>query len=132
MIDEGVIQFQCEWIPAPPPSEIEIRELNHWRERLYARGFIGSYENGIAFGNISRRAAFGKGFIISGTQTGGLPRLKADHYTCVVACRIEENYIRCKGPLRASSESLTHAMIYEMDPTVQLWYTSIIGNCGVT
>ena len=86
-----------------------------WRERLYALGLIGVYDNGIGFGNLSVRTAEGQGFIISGTQTGGLPRLSTEHYTQVVAYRIEENYVRCQGSIKASSESLTHAMIYEMD-----------------
>ncbi len=118
MIDEGVVKFQCEWISAPPPSGAEIKELNLWRQRLYARGLIGIYDNGIAFGNISKRISVGKEFIISGTQTGGLPQLKAEHYTTITAHRIEDNYIRCRGPVRASSESLTHAMIYELDATI--------------
>jgi ribulose-5-phosphate 4-epimerase/fuculose-1-phosphate aldolase len=32
---------------------------------------------------------------------------------------IEKNYVKCTGKVKASSESLTHAAVYESDPAVQ-------------
>ena len=117
-MDEGVIKFRCDWLPAYAPAEKEILSLNQWRSRLYQLGLIGAYPNGIGYGNISVRAKRGRGFIISGTQTGGLATLGAQQYTRIVAYRFEENMVRCKGPVKASSESLTHAMLYELDAVI--------------
>jgi ribulose-5-phosphate 4-epimerase/fuculose-1-phosphate aldolase len=36
----------------------------------------------------------------------------------VVAYDFAENWLRCEGPTVASSESLTHAAVYESEPTV--------------
>jgi ribulose-5-phosphate 4-epimerase/fuculose-1-phosphate aldolase len=44
-----------------------------------------------------------------------LPELRRQHYTRVTDYSIVENKVSCKGPIKASSESLTHAAIYEMD-----------------
>ncbi len=115
MRDEGVIKFQCEWIKTPPPEAAEIAELNHWRSMLFQSGLIGVYPDGIGFGNISLRFAGTDQFWITGTQTGHLPELGAQHYTRVTDYSLADNRVCCKGPVKASSESLTHAMIYEMD-----------------
>ena len=118
MIDEGVIKFNCEWIKTKSLEFQGLKELNFWRKKLFHLCFIGVYKNSIAFGNISARVDQSKEFIISGTQTGGLPELTAEHYARVLDYSIERNWIRCQGPVKASSESLTHAMIYELDRTI--------------
>ena len=51
--------------------------------------------------------------MISGTATGGLKTLDENHYSMVTEYNLDTNSITCKGPLKASSESLTHAMVYE-------------------
>ena len=61
-----------------------------------------------------------KGFLITGTQTGEIKNLNREHYTCVTDYNIEKNFIRSEGPIKASSESLTHAMIYELDPAIKV------------
>ncbi len=119
MIEEGVIKFQCEWVKKAPPLWEEIRGIEGWRRELYERGLIGVYPNGIAFGNVSGRACRHEGFIISGTQTGGRRRLGVEHYTRVTQYDFGRNTIVCEGPVKASSESLTHAMVYEMDRSIE-------------
>jgi L-ribulose-5-phosphate 4-epimerase len=111
MIDEGYIKYQCHWIKTPSVSEGEIVELNQWRNKLYQLGLIGQYDNGIGFGNLSIRDGE-SGFIISGTQTGGIPHLSARHYTKVIAFDYQQNSVTCEGLIKASSETLTHAAIY--------------------
>ncbi len=115
MRDEGVIKFQCEWIQAAAPYLQEIEELNSWRTMLFQSGLIGVYPDGIGFGNISCRFGGTDQFWITGTQTGHLPELTPEHYTRVTDYSIQANKVTCKGPAKASSESLTHALIYETD-----------------
>ncbi|HET9278034.1 MAG TPA: class II aldolase/adducin family protein, partial [Flavitalea sp.] len=90
----------------------KVAELNMWREIMYNKGLIGVYPDGIGFGNISMRCNENT-FLISGTATGGLPTLGHSHYSLVTNYDLHTNSITCVGPLKASSESLTHALIYE-------------------
>ncbi|MGB6300461.1 MAG: class II aldolase/adducin family protein [Rivularia sp. (in: cyanobacteria)] len=118
MIDEGYIKYQCNWINSEPLSFEEIAELNQWRNKLYKLDLIGEYDDGIGFGNISIRYSQPGQFIVSGTQTGNLSTLKEQHYTKVVNFDLEKNFLTCCGPIQASSESLTHATLYQANPTV--------------
>lgn len=115
-IDEGYIKFNCRWVETRPLPTDAVKALIRWRQKLYESGLIGLYPNGIGFGNISER--YKDGFIISGTQTGGLKGTDEKHYTLVFGYSIEENEVQCKGPVQASSESLTHAMFYELDNAI--------------
>lgn len=111
-MDEGYIKFNCYWIPSNniPPDKVAV--LNVWREIMYKKGLIGVYPDGVGFGNISMRCNE-KSFLISGTATGGLPTLSESHYSLVTNYNLSANSVTCAGPLKASSESLTHALIYE-------------------
>lgn len=120
-MDEGYIKFNCEWIKAEPFSNEQIAELNRCRNLLYEMGLIGVYrEDGeeIGFGNISIRIGASNQFIVSGTQTGGIAELNQFHYTKVIEGDFDRNYLQCEGPIKASSESLTHLAIYQADSTV--------------
>lgn len=118
MIDEGYIKYNCCWIRSTPIEPHEIKEINEWRDRFHNLGLIGEYSNGIGFGNISIRYGKTGQFIISGTQTGNLSSLSEYHYTLVVNFDLQRNSLTCKGPIEASSESLTHAVIYNANPEV--------------
>jgi L-ribulose-5-phosphate 4-epimerase len=117
MKDEGVIKYQCNWIPGDPLTPGLISELNSWRNTLYDLKLIGVTEDGIGYGNISIRYR-GNEFIISGSGTGCFPRLDERHYALVMQADFESNSISSAGPLPPSSESLTHAMIYRCDKNV--------------
>lgn len=118
MIDEGYIKFQCHWQNATALQE-DLRELIHWRNKLLQMGLIGYYPDiNVGFGNISQKME-GKQFIVSGTQTGHIEHIQAEHFTIVTDYNIYTNEVWCKGPVKASSESMTHAMIYENDPIVK-------------
>lgn len=120
MNDEGYIKFNCEWTRGPPLDITTITELNRWRRPLFDAGLLGQYEgSGVSFGNISMRSGRDGQFIISGTQTGHLPELSGAHYARVTACNIKENRLACLGPVMASSESLTHAAIYVLAPSIE-------------
>lgn len=113
-LDEGYIKFQLHWLEDKPPSGIET--LLHWRNELYRAGLIGAYPSGIGYGNISVRTR--EGFVISGSGTGTHKTASADHFTVVTDYSIESNTVQCRGPVKASSESLTHAALYEAAPAV--------------
>lgn len=109
-----------DWDHGPAPVFQELNELMHWRDRMYDLGLLGyDAKHKVGFGNISVLPAKEEGFIISGTQTGHLPHLEPGHFTQVTSYSIGNNQLRCVGPVKASSESLTHAAIYEADPSIR-------------
>ncbi len=118
MLDEGVIKYDCQWRLGPAPDALQIRDLIHWRDRLWQAGHIGTYPDGTGYGNISVRLS-PHSFAVSGTQTGHLSRTQPDHYTLVDSWDIDHNTLHCVGPVQASSESLTHAALYEWDGGIQ-------------
>ena len=117
-VQEGYIKFDCEWTCASALSSDEICEVNLLRDKLYGLGLIGMHDDGVGFGNVSVRAAGSNEFVISGSATGGLKRLSGAHYCRVVEFDFDRNWIRCVGPIRASSESLSHAAVYLSCPDV--------------
>ena len=112
MNDEGVIKFNCQWIKSPPLNGTWIKEITVWRDKLYESGLIGVNGEGIGYGNMSVRLQQNE-FIISGSGTGKLKNLTEEHYALVTDYNVDENTLKATGPIIASSESLTHAMIYE-------------------
>src|ERR1035437_7423767 len=139
MSETGVIKFNCTWIKEDPLNDDLIADLNTWRDKLYKMGFIGVYENGIGYGNISKRFESNQ-FIISGTATGKFQKLSNQHYTKVTVYDLDKNSLRANGPIVASSESLTHAVIYESDKNcngiihihyLDLW-TKLLNNVPTT
>jgi L-ribulose-5-phosphate 4-epimerase len=117
MNDEGYIKFDCTWIEQELPDKNIILGLNTWRQKLYNRQLIGAYADGIGYGNISCRLA-NDTFLISGTATGNIKQLTDVHYNRVISFDNVNNSLTCEGPIKASSESLTHAIIYESLPEV--------------
>ncbi len=117
MKETGVIKFNCNWIKSEALPKSELNELNTWRNKMYALGWIGVNTEEIGYGNISIRSKNNE-FIISGSATGKLKTLNNEHYTKVVEYDLEKNSLTAVGPILASSESLTHAVIYEYDKTV--------------
>lgn len=114
--EKGYVQFRYDWEPAPPPAMPMLDELLRWRERLYRLGLVGVYADGIGFGNLSCRHAGTDRFVVTGTGTGHLAVLGAEHLTEVVGYDLDANHLRCRGPVVASSESLSHAAVYRSDP----------------
>jgi ribulose-5-phosphate 4-epimerase/fuculose-1-phosphate aldolase len=119
MIDEGYTKFKVDWSDRSPLDHPETAELERWRRPLFEAGLVGHYPDlDIGYGNLSVRVEGGGLFVISGTQTGHLPRTDRHHYALVTAVNIEENSVTCVGGTQASSETLTHAAIYELDLSI--------------
>ncbi len=117
MKDTGVIKFNCNWVKEDPLDTDILAELNLWRDKMFDLGFIGVYENGIGYGNMSIRFRENQ-FIITGSTTGKLKKLTNKHYTKVIESDLEKNSLTAVGPIIASSESLTHAVLYEYDKSI--------------
>ena len=128
MQQEGVIKYQLWFVQTPPLAMEPLRELNAWRKLLYLTQLIGQdpdrYE-GYGYGNVSQRIPpfeappQARPFVITATQTGGVPDLTGAHYALVRACYPEENVVVAEGPAPPSSESLTHAALYALDAALR-------------
>jgi ribulose-5-phosphate 4-epimerase/fuculose-1-phosphate aldolase len=119
ILDEGYIKYQSRWTHGDAPDIEAANLLEQWRRPLYEAGLIGHYEDlGIGYGNISVRCGDAGQFLISGTQTGHLPVTNESHYSLVTGYDLTGNSVNCTGPVQASSEAMTHAAIYELDPGI--------------
>ena len=116
--EKGYVQFHSDWEAAPPVCGTLIDALIAWRQRLHRLGLIGVYPDGIGFGNLSVRGSEQVGFLITGTATGGLPTIGPERVTEVREWDFAANRLRCRGPVQASSESLSHAAVYGCDPRI--------------
>ena len=115
MASDGVIQFQLHHRAAPAPDAAATGLLSTLRDALHARGWIGrdpARYGGLGYGNVSRRIA-GDFFVVSGTQTGHLATLAAVDWVTVTAASPATNELWSEGACKPSSESLTHAAIYQ-------------------
>lgn len=118
-IDEGYIKFDSTWTLGPAPDAKLTTLLDSWRRPLFDAGLIGHYDDlGVGYGNLSVRAGGGRQFVISGTQTGHIESTSGQHYALVTDYDIDANRVCSTGPVEASSESLTHAAIYDLDPAI--------------
>ena len=109
------IKFTCEQAAAEITPFDGFAELNAYRRKLLQLRLIGVDANGIGFGNLSIRDGATKNFYITGSATGGKPELTLADCARVVAYDFEKNWLRYEGSAIPSSESLTHAAIYESD-----------------
>ncbi len=113
---EGVIKYSGRWRQGPAPCHAQLGELQRVREQLWCRGWLGVDLGGIGYGNVSLRAAAPGEFVISGTQTSGERHLAAEGFTRVLRAEPASGQLDVEGPCRASSESLSHAALYESCP----------------
>jgi ribulose-5-phosphate 4-epimerase/fuculose-1-phosphate aldolase len=120
---EGVIKFDLRFTPAPPLPRAQLATLNAWRTILHRLGLIGQDPErygGVGFGNVSMRLEPGSArFIVSGSQTGALTILDERHYSVVSDFDVAANRLVAEGPVAPSSESLTHGMLYALDPGIR-------------
>lgn len=148
-LGEGIIQYdQSGFIFTPPLPAHEYSVLEKYREMLNQMKLIAAYDNGLGYGNISMRKDYSHlhstprpQFLITGTQTGHLQYLTGEHYTRVIDFDIQRFMVVAQGTARASSETVTHASIYEMNPAInavihihhpQIWTEMIKENYPAT
>jgi hypothetical protein len=127
--EEGVIRFDLQFTESEPVAGATIAELNAWRRVLWQLELIGQDPDrygGFGYGNVSQRIgranepAGQRRFVISGSQTGKLRELDVDHYSIVNAYDPARNRVEAEGPVKPSSESLTHGVIYDLDPSIRV------------
>jgi len=109
------IKFTCENAAAEITSFGGLTELNAYRRKLLQLRLIGVGSNGVGFGNLSVRDGTTNNFYITGSATGGIPKLTLADCARVVAYDFKRNWLRYEGSAIPSSESLTHAAVYELD-----------------
>jgi ribulose-5-phosphate 4-epimerase/fuculose-1-phosphate aldolase len=115
MSAEGYVKYTAEHTMAPAIETPHWEELNHARTKLHEMGLIGATSNGIGFGNLSVRVKDGQ-FLISGTATGVLPILNPGCYCLVTSFDVDDNRVVSTGPVKPSSETMTHGVIYRSCP----------------
>lgn len=116
MID-GVIKYSIEHQTATAPAFSDYETLEALRSRLFALGLIGEKE-GIGYGNLSMRAEKPKSFFITASQTGAKSTLQPEHYIYISDYDFSTFKVISQGECQPSSEALSHAMIYEIDPGI--------------
>jgi ribulose-5-phosphate 4-epimerase/fuculose-1-phosphate aldolase len=128
---EGVIKFSCEHEQRELSARVHgslARELGAWRKLLAQSHLVGQDPNryeGAGFGNLSGRLnppSSPRGrrrFLISGTQTGGWDCRGLGWLCAVESYELRENSVRSLGPVLPSSESMTHASIYDLSPAIR-------------
>lgn len=138
---EGVIRFQLDHVN-DDLHDIEISEIDAWRCLFKQLGIIGQAEDrydGYGFGNLSQRSS--GGFLISGTQTGCKATTTLEDYAEVTDWNAKLNAITSRGMIKPSSESLTHAVIYELQNEVayvfhvhspEIWKAAVELNMPIT
>lgn len=118
MSETGSVKFTYRQVPVEICTFAGFAELNEYRRKLLQLGMIGVDANGIGFGNLSIREGATSRFYITGSATGGISELMPSDYARVVAYDFARNWVECEGSTVPSSESLTHAAVYESEPAV--------------
>ncbi len=115
MVNEGSIKFNC----IRKSSQTSIADtlflpLNKCRSKLFKHQLIGSYADGVGYGNISVRKSplllsreEGAGlenynqFYITASGTGRLGILQRKHISLVTSWSYEQNMVKCTGEMDA-------------------------------
>ena len=109
------VKFTYERVTSELASFAELANVNACRRKLRELQLIGIDSNGVGFGNLSVRDDATNNFYITGSATGGMSELTLSNCAKVVAYDFERNSLRYEGYAVPSSESLTHAAIYQSD-----------------
>jgi ribulose-5-phosphate 4-epimerase/fuculose-1-phosphate aldolase len=110
------VKFTYERVRPELSAFKQLAELNECRRKLCELRLLGVDSNGIGFGNLSARDGATDNFYVTASATGGLAELTPADCVRVVAYDFEQNSVRYEGCAIPSSESLTHAAIYQSDP----------------
>lgn len=113
-----MIKYECVWREGPPPPAEAVAGLCRCRDALHARGLVGhDTKHDVGYGNVSVRDDDGAVFV-TGTQTGHVDSFAPEHVVRILGYDLAANRVACEGPLRASSETLSHLALYEAAATI--------------
>lgn len=127
---EGVIRFRFDHRREALPEAFAAlaEELAGWRRALVAAGVVGrdpARYGGFGFGNLSARTASGgeepagrRAFLVTGSQTGHLADLDLAGFALVESWDAAAHRLASRGLAAPSSESLTHAALYDASPAI--------------
>jgi len=110
--NEGYVKYTAEHTMSPVIETSHWADLNRARTKLREMGLVGMTSGGIGFGNLSVRIKDDT-FLISGTATGALPVLEPDGYCLITSFDVSSNCVVSTGPVKPSSETMTHGVIYQ-------------------
>jgi ribulose-5-phosphate 4-epimerase/fuculose-1-phosphate aldolase len=130
---EGVIQFDSAHVSAPLEERVladAARAVAAWREILARLAVLGQdparYAGG-DYGNASARLPpFGavpqgqRRFLVTGSRTARVPRVSLEHFALVERWDVGRNQVVSRGTVAPSSESLTHAALYDAAPSARV------------
>lgn len=129
---EGVIRFAVEHTQAALEPRVHgeaARVLAAWREILAHLRLLGrdpSRYEGLGFGNVSARVTplggapqGARPFLVSGSQTGGIAHATLRDFCVVERWELAANRVTSRGEVPPSSESLTHAALYDCSPAIR-------------
>jgi len=115
MID-GVIKYEFVHTTCGALEKELWEDIEMARQRLVCLKLIGEY-GGIGYGNISKRVTKSS-FVVTGTQTGHLKEMDGNFYALVEEYDDRRFFLKSCGGVKPSSESLTHATIYNLDEKI--------------
>ncbi len=119
---EGTIQFAYQLDPPGDPVEPEIlAQLAAWRSIFRQLEILGHHPDrydGFGYGNLSMKDS-DESFIITASQTSGESELTQENLVRITGCNLDRFWVDASGHQPPSSETLTHAMIYQADSRVQ-------------
>ena len=122
---EGVIQFDfdLETAMGPPVEASILQTLMAWRTVLRRLRLLGQEPGrygGLGYGNLSvRDPEQPREFVITASQTSGIRDLGADGLCRIRDFDLARFRVSAAGTRPPSSESLSHAMIYDAGPEVE-------------
>jgi ribulose-5-phosphate 4-epimerase/fuculose-1-phosphate aldolase len=131
VVSEGVIKFSAlhESRPLTPRRFGSLAgRLMAWREIMAKTELVGQRPDrydGAGYGNVSGRIGAPtaprrrRGFLITGTQTGGRSCLELGDFCVVESVEPVLNRVSSYGEIMPSSESMTHAAIYDLSSRIR-------------
>ena len=121
MLLDGQIKYQLDFKEADPIDVSLVAEINAWRNVLYRLGLVGHYKTiyqGAGYGNLSSRIGQTRQFVITSSHTGEISKTDHTHYSLVTDYDTQKNKLSAEGPMKPSSEALTHAAVYQALPDI--------------
>jgi hypothetical protein len=121
---EGTIRFAYGLQPpdGPVTDSLTLQTLRGWRTVLRRLELVGQDPqryDGLGFGNLSHRdAERPEQFVITASQTAGLPELEDGNLVRITHSNTSRFWVDAVGHQPPSSETLSHAIIYQADASV--------------
>lgn len=116
---EGLRKYKLEHLKLDLEelSKVAVK-IESIRKKLYSRKYIGTDNTGQSYGNISMKLSNSNIFVISSTQTGFKTTTSLNDYSLIFDYDLEQFTTKAFGLKEPSSETLTHACVYDCDNSI--------------